>query len=102
MSAATPPTPDGERSSADHISSNGARAHIRSESAFRLVVLGYITAITMPVIGFILGIVVATRPAKAMSKHGAWIIVVSIIASIVWILILTSGVLAITNDDLSY
>jgi hypothetical protein len=45
---------------------------------------------------------VATRPAKRISKHGAWIIAVSIIASIVWILVLASGVLAVTSDDLAY
>lgn len=102
MSAASPPTPEDERWTADYASSNGATADVRSDSAFRLVVLGYITAVAMPLVGFILGIVVATRHTKATSKHGVWIIVLSIIASILWILILTSGVLAITSDDLSY
>ena len=102
MSAATPPTPDGEHWTVDYASSNGATANVRSDSARRLVVLGYITAVAMPLIGFILGIVVATRPGKPNSKHGAWIIVLSIIASIVWILVFRSGVLTATSNDLSY
>ena len=101
MSATTPPTPDGEDWTVDYTSNNGATANVRSDSARRLVVLGYITGVAMPLIGFILGIVVATRPTKATSKHGAWIIVVSIIASTVWILAFTSGVLTANSNDLS-
>ena len=56
-----------------------------------IVVVGYITAALIPLIGFILGIVVATRPAKATSKHGAWIIVISIVAFIIWVAILVSA-----------
>jgi hypothetical protein len=57
------------------------------ERAGGLVVVGYITAVLMPLIGFILGIVVATRPAKVTSRHGARIIVVSIVAFFIWIAI---------------
>ena len=45
VSATTPPTPDGEDWTVDYASSNGARAQVRSDSAHRLVVLGYITAV---------------------------------------------------------
>jgi hypothetical protein len=58
------------------------------ETAGGLVVVGYITAVLMPLIGFILGIVVATRPSKVTSKHGAWIIVVSIVAFIIYLAII--------------
>lgn len=62
-----------------------------TESAGGIVTVGYILAVLMPLIGFILGIVVATRPVKTTSKHGAWIIVVSVGAFIVWIAILAQG-----------
>jgi hypothetical protein len=102
MSATSPPSPDQERWTAEYVSSNGSTSKLRSESVRRLVVLGYITAVAIPVIGFILGIVVATRPNKGYSKHWLWIIGVSIIASIVWVLVLASGVFAVTNNDLGY
>jgi hypothetical protein len=44
-----------------------------------LVVLGYITAVFLPVVGFILGIVAATRPDARTAKHGVWVIAVSIL-----------------------
>jgi uncharacterized membrane protein YhaH (DUF805 family) len=56
-----------------------------------LVWVGYVLAVLMPLIGFILGIVVATRPSKATSKHGVWIIVLSIVAFIVWLAIIIHG-----------
>ncbi len=102
MSATTPPSPDGEHWTVDYASSNGAGAHVRSERDLRLVVLGYITAVAMPLIGLILGIVVAARPSKANAKHGAAIIVLSVIALIVWTLVFTSGVFTVTTNDLSY
>jgi uncharacterized membrane protein YhaH (DUF805 family) len=55
-----------------------------------LIVVSYLLAVFMPLIGFILGIVVVTRPAKATSRHGAWIIVLSIVAFLVWVAILAS------------
>jgi hypothetical protein len=99
MSATSPPTPDDERWAADYPSRNGAASNARRDSVHRLVVLAYIMAVSMPPIGFILGIVVAIRSAKMKSRHGAWIIVVSIIAAFVWILILTSGALSTASTD---
>jgi hypothetical protein len=99
MSATSPPTPDDERWAAVYASSNGAAAIVRRDSVHRLVVLAYIMAVSMPPIGFILGIVVAIRSAKMSSRHWAWIIVVSIIAAFVWILILTSGALSTASTD---
>lgn len=92
---------DGERWPAKYVSSNGASAGVWTEKARRLVALGYITAIALPVIGLIVGIVVVMRPAKAISKHGVWIIVLSLMASIAWILVLSSGALTSTNNELS-
>jgi hypothetical protein len=55
----------------------------------------------MPLIGLVLGIVVATRPTKANSRHGALIIVVSLIASVVWVLVFSSGLLTASSNDLN-
>jgi hypothetical protein len=49
-----------------------------------------------------LGIVVATRPAKATARHGRWIIGISIIASVIWALVFASGVLTSTTNDMGY
>lgn len=77
-------------------------AELPSETIRRLVILGYITAVAMPLIGFVLGIVIATRPRKADSKHGVWIVIVSIIALAIWIVVFTSGVLTSSSNDLTY
>jgi hypothetical protein len=61
------------------------------DAAGGIVVTGYIFAVLMPIVGFVLGIVAVTRPAKATSRHGVWIIVASVVAFIVWWAILTSG-----------
>lgn len=102
MSATTPPTPDGKDWTVDYVSSNGATAKGPSAGSRRLVALGYITAVAIPLLGLILGIVVATRPAKATSKHGIWIIVISLVASVVWILVFTSGALTSNSNDMGY
>jgi hypothetical protein len=47
-----------------------------------LVICGYVFAVLIPIVGFILGIVVVTRPSKATSKHGVWIIVLSVVIAI--------------------
>ena len=101
MSARTPPTPDSERLIAEYASSNGASAGGWSDSARRLVVLGYITAVTMPLIGFILGIVVLIRLGRPHAKHAALIIGLSLIAAVVWILVFTSGALTATSTELN-
>jgi len=101
MSAPTPPTPDGEPWAAEYVSSNGAPPDPVSERTRRLVVLGYITAVALPPIGLILGIVLGTRRAKASSKHWMWIIVLSIIGAILWSLVFASGALTTTNNDLT-
>lgn len=101
MSAARPPTPDGEGWTPGHSSRNGASAGAWSDSARRLVVLGYITAVAMPLIGLIVGIVIAIRPTKAHSRHGVWIIGLSIIASVGWLAVFASGALTASSNDLS-
>jgi nitrate/nitrite transporter NarK len=57
-----------------------------------LVVAGYILAVVVPLVGFILGIVAATRPQKRISKHGVWIVVVSIVVTALYlVVVLHSG-----------
>jgi hypothetical protein len=56
-----------------------------------LVIAGYIFAVLIPFVGFILGIVAVTRPQPAISKQGVWIIVVSVVAFVVWLSIAASS-----------
>ena len=101
MSSGTPPTPDEQRWAARYVSSNGAQAPDWSERAYRLVVLGYITAVAMPPVGFIISIVVASHPPRPNSKHWVWIMIISIIAAAGWTLIFASGALTSTSNELS-
>jgi hypothetical protein len=64
------------------------------------VVVAYITAIAMPPIGFVLGIIVATRPNKAYSKHGVWIMALSIVGAALWLGVFLSGLFTTPNNDL--
>jgi hypothetical protein len=102
MSATRPPTPNGKPWTADYPSSNGATANVPSPGLSRLVVLGYITAVALPLIGLFIGIIAVTRPAKATARHGWWIIAISIVASIIWTLVFVSGVFTSTTNDIGY
>jgi uncharacterized protein DUF2510 len=63
-----------------------------TQGASGLVVVGYITAVIIPIVGFILGIVAATRRDEPQTaRHGVWVIVVSVVAFFVWLAILNSG-----------
>lgn len=57
-----------------------------------LIVVGYVTAIFMPLIGFILGIVAVTRPNRWAAKHGVGVIVTSIVAFVLWVLVIVAGI----------
>ena len=70
---------------------------MREQGIDRLVVLGYVCALGMPPLGLILAVISARRPANR--KHAVAIILLSLIASIVWILIIKSGGLTATNDS---
>lgn len=73
----------------------------RRASTRRLLALAYITAFSMPPIGFGLGVVIAVRFRDLRSNHGAWIIVISIVSSVIWVLIIISGALN-TTDTTGY
>jgi hypothetical protein len=93
MSSPLPPIRDGRRWDVDNAASNGGPATVARESIQRLVVLGYITAVVMPPVGLILGLLLAVRLAKPNSKQGILIIAVSVIATIAWVLALVVGLL---------
>ena len=94
------PTPDDGRNTSACASRNGAAAaNVRSDSLYRVIVLGYILAAAMPPLGLILGIGVAVRTTKVNARQGLWIIVVSIVASGVWAVIILSGALSTPSTD---
>jgi hypothetical protein len=90
MSSPTPPTYNGSRPAAEY--GQGRLARLSSESIQRVVVLGFITAVAMPPIGFVLGLLLAVRLEGSDSKRGRWIIAVSVIAAILWVVTLATGV----------
>lgn len=95
--APSPPTPDDERWVAGYVEPNGAASNAQRNRVRQLVALAYILAISVPPLGFVLGVVVILRSSMASWKHGALIVVVSVLAAAVWILILTSGTLSTTE-----
>jgi hypothetical protein len=84
---------------AAYASRNGAASNARRERERRLIALAYILAVSFPPIGFGMGIVIALRFSTPRSRHGLWIIVLSILASIIWILIIAGGAFSTTNPD---
>jgi len=63
----------------------------------RVVVVGYITAIGMPPIGLIIGVVLLLS-AKVKSRHGLGILLASVIGVLIWIVVVNSGTLTSTNQ----
>jgi hypothetical protein len=80
-------------------SQNGRAPMGQRASASRLVVLAYIVAVSMPPIGFILGLIVAIRFDKPASKQGVWVIALSVVAALVWIAIIAGGALNTPSTD---
>jgi hypothetical protein len=89
--SARSPIPDDERWRRGYVSTNGASARRPAEGLSRLLVLAYITAVSIPPLGLALGIAVAVRLGK--TKHALAIVLLSLITSAVWVAILTSGAL---------
>jgi len=67
----------------------------------RIVALGYITAIAIPPVGLIVGIVVALRREQPFAKHAIWIIVLSLISTVVWVAVFASGAISATDNTIS-
>ena len=100
MSATPPSTPTGESLPPEYVSRNGSTSIAEDQKAWRLVVLGYIMAVTIPPGGLILGIVLARGRSRPHARHGWVIIAVSIVATAVWFLILNSGIADTSSNDL--
>jgi hypothetical protein len=82
----------------DPASSNGSAPRPTASTVQRLVVVGYITAIGMPPIGFIIGIALMLA-ARVRSKHGLWIVLASVIGVLIWILVVNAGTLTATDQS---
>jgi hypothetical protein len=61
------------------------------------VVLGYVMAILMPLVGFIIGVVLATRPDRR-SKHGWRVIAVSCVAFTIYLALIISAANSAVNQ----
>jgi ABC-type sugar transport system permease subunit len=92
MSSPTPPTHNGRGPAAGYRGAGGNLARLPSETIQRVVVLGFITAVAMPPVGFVLGLLLALRLDKPHSRRGLWVVAVSIIAAILWVLTLATGI----------
>lgn len=67
----------------------------------RTVALGYITAIAIPPVGLIVGIMIARRRQQPLARHAIWIIVISLIATVVWVAVFASGAISATDNTVS-
>lgn len=57
----------------------------QDERGSGLVPVGYITAVILPIVGFIIGIVLATRrDDPTTSVHGPYIVLTAIVAAVFW------------------
>jgi len=87
------PAHNGNRPAAGSESDRGWAANVSTESIQRLFMAGYITAVVMPPVGFIVGIVLAVRLNQPHSKRGIWIMGLSVVAALVWLVALATGIM---------
>jgi hypothetical protein len=66
--------------------------HIEDETPVGLIVAGYVLAVLIPLVGFILGIVAITRRNRTARSNGVGIVVTSVVAFVVWIAVFTSAI----------
>lgn len=78
-------------------SNNGSRPYPERTTLQRVIVVGYILAVAMPPLGVGVGLVLILS-ARLRSKHGAWIVLISIVAAAIWALMISSGALKDTNQ----
>jgi hypothetical protein len=76
---------------------NGSRPHSEQITIQRLLVVGYILAVAMPPVGFAIGLGVMLS-ARVRSRHGAWIVLVSIGAAVIWAVMISAGALKDTSQ----
>jgi Na+/melibiose symporter-like transporter len=70
----------------------------REQDYYGLVKLGYVTAVIVPVVGFILGVAVATRQSRA-ARHGVRIIVISLVSVAVFVVLIRTYEVNQANDQ---
>ena len=99
MSAPRDSIPDDERWASEHPSSNGASPAARGERIAPLIALGYITAVAIPPVGLAIGIRLTIRPLAPRSKHGPLMILLSVVAMVAWVLVLSSGALSTGSNE---
>jgi hypothetical protein len=78
---------------------SGEDVGVNRPGVYRMVVVAYIIAFSMPPIGFLLGLILAVRYGKPTSRHGIMIIGVSIVAGIIWAAIIAGGALNTPTTD---
>jgi hypothetical protein len=91
------PTPRTTLSSESVSSNNGSRPRSSEATRQRVVVVGYILALAMPPLGFAVGLVLMLS-AGVRSRHGVWVVLVSVVAAAIWALLISSGALTATNQ----
>jgi hypothetical protein len=76
---------------------NGSRPYSPPTALQRAVVVAYILAVAVPPLGLAMGLVLMLSP-RFRSKHGAWIVLLSIVAGVVWVLLIGAGALKNTSQ----
>jgi hypothetical protein len=66
----------------------------------RGLVLGYLLALAIPPVGLVFGLVMTARPGPLGRRQGVGILAVSLLALVVWFLVLRSG--AVTSSSTNY
>jgi hypothetical protein len=54
-------------------------------------VAGYVVAVVLPIVGFIVGVVLVNRPEKPLIRQGLWMMALSVVATFVLFVVLIVG-----------
>jgi ABC-type Fe3+ transport system permease subunit len=76
---------------------NGSRPYAEQTTVQRVIAVGYILAVAMPPLGLGVGLVLMLS-ARLRSKHGPWIVLISIVAAAIWTLMISAGALKDTSQ----
>jgi hypothetical protein len=58
----------------------------KEQDATGVIVVGYVFAVLMPIVGFIIGLTQINK-----NRHGIWVVVVAVLAFLLWMAILSSS-----------
>lgn len=58
----------------------GTAAGEKEQEATGVIIAGYIFAILMPIVGFIIGLTQVNR-----NRHGLWVVIASVVAFVLWL-----------------